>query len=143
MDERFDDVSKRACCECFVDLHLSAVRCSCSADRYSCLSHMRNLCPCPYNKRSFLYRYTIDELNILVEALEQRKLSSMFKWGNIDGNYCASPAIRSSQPGGDKGKKTDEVMQDVEARGKEQMEPRGKVRSSIEMMNVKEENDNE
>lgn len=143
MDERFDDVSKRACCECFVDLHLSAVRCSCSADRYSCLSHMRNLCPCPYNKRSFLYRYTIDELNILVEALEQRKLSSMFKWGNIDGNYCASPAIRSSQPGGDKGKKTDEVMQDVEAGGKEQMEARGKVRSSIEMMNVKEENDNE
>lgn len=144
MDERFDDVSKRACCECFVDLYLSAVQCSCSADRYSCLSHMRNLCPCPYNKRSFLYRYTIDELNILVEALEQRKLSSMFKWGNIDGNYCASPAIRSSQqPGGDKGKKTDEVMQDVEAGGKEQMEARGKVRSIIEMMNVKEENDNE
>ncbi|CDY07685.1 BnaA03g18260D [Brassica napus] len=143
MKESFDDVSKRACCVCFVDLHLSAVQCSCSADRYSCLSHMKNLCACPYDKKSFLYRYTIDELNILAEALEQRKLSCMFKWGNIDGNYCASPAIRSSQPGGDKGKTTDEVMQDVETGGKEQMKARGKVRSIIEIMNVKEENDNE
>ncbi|KAL0710983.1 hypothetical protein Bca4012_017961 [Brassica carinata] len=144
MDERFDDVSKRACCECFVDLYLSAVQCSCSADRYSCLSHTRNLCACPCGKKSFLYRYTIDELNILVEALEQLKLSSMFKWGNIDGNYCASPAIRSSQqPGGDKGEKTDEVMQDVEAGGKEQIKARGKVRSIIEIVNVKEENNNE
>ncbi|CAH8390601.1 unnamed protein product [Eruca vesicaria subsp. sativa] len=141
-----DDVSKRACCVCFVDLHLSAVKCSCSTDRYSCLSHMRDLCPCPCYKKSFLYRYTIDELNILVEALEQLKLSSMFKWGNIDCNYCAAPAIRSSQPG-DKGKKTDEVMTsnnnnnkrtDVEAGDKKQ-----KVRSIIEMLNVKEENDDE
>ncbi|KAF3514553.1 hypothetical protein F2Q69_00001910 [Brassica cretica] len=113
MEESFDDVSKRACCVCFVDLHLSAVQ------------------------------YTIDELNILAEALEQRKLSCMFKWGNIDGNYCASPAIRSSQAGGDKGKTTDEVMQDAETGGKEQMKARGKVRSIIEIMNVKEENDNE
>ncbi|KAF3549433.1 hypothetical protein DY000_02002137 [Brassica cretica] len=137
MEESFDDVSKRACCVCFVDLHLSAVQCSCSADRYSCLSHMRNLCACPYDKKSFLYRYTIDELNILAEALEQRKLSCMFKWGNIDGNYCASPAIRSSQAGGDKGKTTDEVMQDAETGGKEQMKARGKVRSIIDIMNVK------
>ncbi|CAH2058772.1 unnamed protein product [Thlaspi arvense] len=154
MDKSYDDVSKRECCVCFADLHFSAVQCSCSADRYSCLSHMRNLCACPCDGKSFLYRHTIDELNILVEALELHKLSSMFRWGNIDRNCYASPAIKSSQPR-DKGKKTDEVImpcnnnsnnnntrKDVEAGTKEQTKPR-KARSIMEILNAKEGNDDQ
>ncbi|KAF8084870.1 hypothetical protein N665_0694s0004 [Sinapis alba] len=150
MDKSYDDVSKRECCFCFVDLHLSAVQCSCSDERYSCLSHVKNLCACPSGKKSFLYRYTIDELNVLVEALELQKLSSMFRWGNFDRNYYASsPAIKSSQPG-DKGKKADEVVpcnnnndntrKDVEAGGKEQGKTKVKARSIMEIMKG---NDNE
>ncbi|KAG2326440.1 hypothetical protein Bca4012_035387 [Brassica carinata] len=159
MDKSFDDgVSKRECCFCFVDLHLSAVQCSCSDERYSCLSHVKNLCACPSGKKSFLYRYTIDELNILVEALELQKLSSMFRWGNFDRNYYASsssPAVKSSQPGGDKGKKTDEVVvpcsnnndnntrKDVEAGGKEQGKTKVKARSIMEIMKGNDDDDDE
>ncbi|KAJ4872120.1 putative inactive lysine-specific demethylase JMJ19 [Raphanus sativus] len=117
MDERFDDVSKRACCECFVDLYLSAVQCSCSADRYSCLSHMRNLCPCPYNKRSFLYRWQL--LALLLPS-------------EVHNNLV-----------GTKARKQMKLCKMLKLEVREQMEARGKVRSIIEMMNVKEENDNE
>ncbi|CAH8315662.1 unnamed protein product [Eruca vesicaria subsp. sativa] len=146
MDKSYDDVSKKECCFCFVDLHLSAVKCSCSDERYSCLSHVRNLCACPSGKKSFLYRYPIEELNVLVEALELLKLSSMFRWTNFDRNYnnASSPAVKSSQPG-DKGKKADEVVpcndnnnstrKDVEAGGKEQGKTKVKARSIVEILN--------
>ncbi|XP_024003878.1 probable inactive lysine-specific demethylase JMJ19 [Eutrema salsugineum] len=150
MDKSYDDVSKRECCICIAHLYLSAVQCSCSADRYSCLSHVKKLCACPWDSKSLLYRYTTDELDILVEALEQHKLSAMFRWGNVDRNYCASRGITSSQPG-DAGKKTDEDMpcnnnnnsgKDVEGGTKEQMKPR-KARLIMEIMNAKEGNDDE
>uniref|UniRef100_A0A1J3JML8 Putative inactive lysine-specific demethylase JMJ19 n=1 Tax=Noccaea caerulescens TaxID=107243 RepID=A0A1J3JML8_NOCCA len=149
IDESYDAVSRRECCVCFGDLHLSAVRCSCSGERYSCLTDMRKLCGCPWDKKSFVYRYTVEELDILVEALEG-KLSSMFRWGNIDRNYFASPVViaTSSQPE-DKGKETDEVMpwknspmKDVEGGSKEQTKPR-KARSIMDILNDKERNDGE
>ncbi|KAL1209805.1 putative inactive lysine-specific demethylase JMJ19 [Cardamine amara subsp. amara] len=142
MDESYDAVSKRECCECFWDLHLSAVKCSCSPDRYSCPSHMRKLCACPWDKKIFLYRYTIDELNYLVEALASKKLSCMYQWVRINQEYCASPAMTSSQPE-DKGKKVDEVMpcndsrEDDVAGIKEQVKGKVKARSMAEMLNVK------
>ncbi|CAH8263799.1 unnamed protein product [Arabidopsis lyrata] len=68
MDKSYDAVTKRECYVCLGDLYLSAVNCSCSADRYSCLGHMRKLCACPCDRKSFLYMYNIDELNLLVEA---------------------------------------------------------------------------
>ncbi|XP_010505547.1 PREDICTED: probable inactive lysine-specific demethylase JMJ19 [Camelina sativa] len=143
MDKSYDAVSKRECCVCLGDLYLSAVKCSCSADRYSCLSHMRKLCACPFDRKSFLYRYTVDELNILVEALEGKKLSSMFRWTGIEQRYCAYPAAttRSSQPEEAKGKETDEVTRcnitrkDVAAGTREPT--RGKARSMAEILKVK------
>lgn len=145
MDESYDAVSKRECCECFGDLHLSGVKCSCSPDRYSCLSHMRKLCDCPHDRKTFLYRYTMDELNLLVEGLESKKLSAMFKWVGIEQKHCASPAMKSSQPE-DKGKKVEEVMpfnnsrEDDVAGIKEQGKAKVKARSMAEILNTKEGN---
>lgn len=149
MDKSYDAVSKRECCVCFADLHLSAVQCSCSVDRYSCLSHMRKLCACPCDKKSFLYRYTIDELNILVEALMDSKLSVMFRWGNIDRTYSASLVAMTSSQSEDKEKKTDEVTpgditrKDFAGGSKDQTKVRVKARSMVDILNVKEGNDDE
>lgn len=142
MDTSSDAVSKRECCVCLGDLYLSAVKCLCSADRYSCLSHMRKLCACPLDRKSFLYRYTIDELNLLVEALEGKKLSSMFRWTGIEQKYCAFPATTSSQSEEEKGNTTDEVTacnitrKDVAAGTKEQT--RVKEKTMAEILNDKE-----
>ncbi|XP_048232794.1 putative lysine-specific demethylase JMJ16 isoform X2 [Ricinus communis] len=78
MDQDFDALIKRECSICFYDLHLSAVRCQCSADRYSCLIHSKQLCSCAWSEKIFLFRYEISELNTLLEALEG-KLSSVYK----------------------------------------------------------------
>ncbi|KAB5568254.1 hypothetical protein DKX38_002047 [Salix brachista] len=79
MDKNFDAVSKRECSICFYDLHLSAVRCSCSMDRYSCLNHAKQLCSCAWSEKIFVFRYEISKLNILIEALEG-KLSAVYRW---------------------------------------------------------------
>ncbi|VVB02673.1 unnamed protein product [Arabis nemorensis] len=141
MDKSYDAVSKRECCVCFADLYLSAVQCSCSADRYSCLSHMRKLCACRCDKKSFLYRYTIDELNILVDALMDSKLSLMFRWGNIDRTYSASPVVMTSPQTEDKCKKTDEITpsdntrKDFAAESKDQTKARVKARLMVDILN--------
>ena len=70
MDNDFDLHKERECFSCFYDLHLSAVGCKCSPDRYSCLRHSYLLCSCGMDERFVLFRYTMNELSTLVEALE-------------------------------------------------------------------------
>lgn len=70
MDSDFDLYKERECFSCFYDLHLSAVGCECSPERFSCLKHSNLFCLCGTNRRFALLRYTINELNKLVEALE-------------------------------------------------------------------------
>ncbi|MED6179392.1 hypothetical protein PIB30_000505 [Stylosanthes scabra] len=70
MDRDFDSYDERECFSCFYDLHISAVGCECSRDKYSCLKHSKLLCSCAMEKRFVLFRYTTDELKSLVEALE-------------------------------------------------------------------------
>ncbi|KAL3531223.1 hypothetical protein ACH5RR_010545 [Cinchona calisaya] len=72
-------IQKRECSICRYDLHLSAIGCSCSPDRYACLLHAKNLCSCCWTARYLLFRYDINELNILVEALEG-KLDAIYRW---------------------------------------------------------------
>ncbi|KAF3436140.1 hypothetical protein FNV43_RR23232 [Rhamnella rubrinervis] len=79
MDKHFDTTIKRECSICLFDLHMSAAGCPCSADRYSCLNHAKQLCSCPWSQKYFLFRHEISELNLLLEALGG-KLSSMYKW---------------------------------------------------------------
>lgn len=70
METDFDLKDERECFSCFYDLHLSAVSCKCSPDKFSCLKHVNLLCSCEVDNRCVLYRHAINELNMLVEALE-------------------------------------------------------------------------
>ncbi|KAK8650135.1 hypothetical protein V6N13_139784 [Hibiscus sabdariffa] len=83
MDSTFDATSERECSICFFDLHLSAAGCHCSPDRYACLNHAKQLCSCARGAQVFLFRYDINELNILVDALEG-KLSAIYRWARLD-----------------------------------------------------------
>jgi histone demethylase JARID1 len=79
MENEFDFRTKRECAICYYDLHFSAAFCLCSPNRYSCLNHIKQLCTCPWSDKSYLFRYKITDLNVLVEALEG-KSNSIEKW---------------------------------------------------------------
>lgn len=83
MENTFDATTERECTKCFFDLHLSAAGCRCSPDKYTCLNHAEHLCSCAWGSRFSLFRYDINELNILVEALEG-KLSAIYRWARLD-----------------------------------------------------------
>ncbi|PQM36271.1 putative lysine-specific demethylase JMJ16 isoform X1 [Prunus yedoensis var. nudiflora] len=83
MKSNFDATSKKECSICLRDLHFSAAFCPCSADRYSCLLHAKQLCSCAWSDKVFLYRHRIDDLYLLLDALEG-KLDAVFKWGKDD-----------------------------------------------------------
>ncbi|XP_010934317.1 putative lysine-specific demethylase JMJ16 [Elaeis guineensis] len=83
MDADFDANCERECIVCHYDLHLSAAGCPCSPDRFACLRHAKQLCSCAWSTRFFLFRYEINELNVLVDALGG-KLSAVHKWGLSD-----------------------------------------------------------
>ncbi|KDO44524.1 hypothetical protein CISIN_1g0443882mg, partial [Citrus sinensis] len=92
MESNFDATSERECSVCLFDLHLSAVGCHCSSDRYACLIHAKNFCSCAWGSKFFLYRYDTSELNILVEALEG-KLSAVYRWARLDLGLALSSFI--------------------------------------------------
>ncbi|KAJ0113589.1 hypothetical protein Patl1_01765 [Pistacia atlantica] len=83
MGEDFDVSSKKECSICLYDLHLSAVSCPCSANIYSCLNHVKQLCSCALSEKIFLFRYEISELDVLAEAVEG-KLSAVYRWARND-----------------------------------------------------------
>ncbi|KAG2536839.1 lysine-specific demethylase JMJ703-like isoform X2 [Panicum virgatum] len=74
------DSADRECAFCYYDLHLSACGCPCSPEKYTCLVHAKQLCSCDWSKRLFLFRYDVNELNILADALGG-KLSAIHRWG--------------------------------------------------------------
>ncbi|PKI41359.1 putative lysine-specific demethylase JMJ16 [Punica granatum] len=102
MESNFDSVCERECIICLFDLHLSAVGCHCSPDRYACLDHAKQLCSCAWGSKYFLFRYDINELNILVEALEG-KLSAIYRWARFDLGLALSSYV-SNQTSGVTGK---------------------------------------
>jgi len=83
MDCNFDSTNERECFSCYYDLHFSAVGCECCSERFACLEHAKQICACAWNRKFFLYRYDITELDILVEALEG-KLSAIYRWATLD-----------------------------------------------------------
>ncbi|KAK7245357.1 hypothetical protein RIF29_40197 [Crotalaria pallida] len=96
MDGTFDATGKRECSICMRDLHLSAVVCSCSEDKFACLDHAKQLCSCTWIKKTLLYRYEISQLNFLHQALNG-KLSAVYKWAKEDlGLTVASLASKGS-----------------------------------------------
>lgn len=93
MDKKFDSLGEKECVNCFYDLHLSAVGCLCSYDRFSCLNHADKLCLCEPSRRFYLFRYDLNQLNTLVEALEGDFNASQ-KWlGGLDSNEDVSPTM--------------------------------------------------
>ncbi|XP_047326516.1 putative lysine-specific demethylase JMJ16 isoform X2 [Impatiens glandulifera] len=94
MESDFDSTIERECSICLFDLHLSAAGCSCSPDKYACLSHAYQLCSCSQDMKNFLVRYDINELNILVEALGG-KLSAIYRWARLDFGVSLTSHISS------------------------------------------------
>ncbi|XP_051128877.1 lysine-specific demethylase JMJ18-like [Andrographis paniculata] len=70
IDKHVDLNAERECFSCFYDLHLFAAYCDCSSDKFACLKHANLTCGCDPDSRHVLLRYTIDELNTLIKALE-------------------------------------------------------------------------
>ncbi|XP_041028922.1 lysine-specific demethylase JMJ18-like [Juglans microcarpa x Juglans regia] len=70
MERDFDVEKERECSSCYYDLHLSAASCKCSPDQFSCLKHANHFCSCEIDNRFVLLRYSMSELNTLVDALE-------------------------------------------------------------------------
>ncbi|XP_074348626.1 lysine-specific demethylase JMJ18-like [Apium graveolens] len=83
MEKDIDLTNERECFSCFYDLHLSFACCKCSSDRFACLKHANILCSCEGDNRTVLLRYTMVELNTLVEALEG-KLIALKAWASAD-----------------------------------------------------------
>lgn len=92
MDKNFDANRKRECSICFYDLHFSAACCPCSMDRYSCLNHVKQLCSCAWSEKIFLFRFSISDLNVLIEALEG-KLSAVYRWAREELQLSLTPYI--------------------------------------------------
>ncbi|OMO83212.1 hypothetical protein CCACVL1_11500 [Corchorus capsularis] len=83
MEKDFDLESERECFSCFYDLHLSACTCKCSPERFACLKHVKNFCRCKDEDKFVLLRYTIEELKMLVNALEGG-LDAVNVWASED-----------------------------------------------------------
>ncbi|XP_056854160.1 putative lysine-specific demethylase JMJ16 isoform X2 [Raphanus sativus] len=96
MHSNFDATNERECCICFFDLHLSAAGCRCSPEKYSCLTHVKQLCSCPWVTKYYLFRYDMDELNVLLEAVEG-KLSSVYRWARQDLGLALSENLSGSK----------------------------------------------
>ncbi|KAJ8945626.1 hypothetical protein NQ314_009157 [Rhamnusium bicolor] len=71
-DERQCEICKTTC-------FLSAMTCKCSSDILVCLRHYKNLCECPPQNRTLRYRYTLDELPVMLKALKL-KAESFDHW---------------------------------------------------------------
>ncbi|KAG8084850.1 hypothetical protein GUJ93_ZPchr0010g9654 [Zizania palustris] len=92
MDPEFDSTD-RECALCYYDLHLSACGCPCCPETYACLVHAKQLCSCDWDKRFFLFRYDVNELNILADALGG-KLSAIHRWGVSDLGLSLSSCVK-------------------------------------------------
>ncbi|CAN6351393.1 unnamed protein product [Urochloa humidicola] len=89
MDKCYDSTD-RECFSCFYDLHLSAVSCQCSPNRFACLNHTDILCSCEMDKKIAFFRYSMEELNTLVAALEGDR-TAVCLWGQDHlGLVCSS-----------------------------------------------------
>uniref|UniRef100_A0A7N0U9Q5 Uncharacterized protein n=1 Tax=Kalanchoe fedtschenkoi TaxID=63787 RepID=A0A7N0U9Q5_KALFE len=99
MDSDLDEEIRRECCICHCDLYLSAIGCSCSTDKFSCLNHAKQLCACPWRSRVLLFRYENNQLKLLVEALEG-KLSAAYRWAKESLGLLVQTQVRqvTNQP---------------------------------------------
>ncbi|GIX89785.1 hypothetical protein CEXT_172121, partial [Caerostris extrusa] len=63
---------ERQCSYCKTTCFLSAVTCSCNDSQLVCIAHRDKLCSCPPEEHTLLYRYTLDELPVMLNRLKVR-----------------------------------------------------------------------
>uniref|UniRef100_A0AAQ5XM49 [histone H3]-trimethyl-L-lysine(4) demethylase n=1 Tax=Amphiprion ocellaris TaxID=80972 RepID=A0AAQ5XM49_AMPOC len=63
---------ERQCAKCRTTCYLSAVTCPCSPGVLVCLYHISDLCSCPVSNYTLNYRYTLDHLFPMMNAVQQR-----------------------------------------------------------------------
>ncbi|XP_060736957.1 lysine-specific demethylase 5B-B isoform X5 [Tachysurus vachellii] len=66
---------ERQCCKCRTTCYLSALTCTCRPGEQVCLHHADQLCSCPASKYTFRYRFTLDDLLPMMNAVKQRAQS--------------------------------------------------------------------
>nr|TKW09540.1 hypothetical protein SEVIR_6G108800v2 [Setaria viridis] len=104
MDKDYDSTD-RECFSCFYDLHMSAISCQCSPNRFACLNHTNILCSCEMERKIAFFRYSMDELNTLVAALEGDQ-TAVCLWGQDHlGLVCPSGNVQKRKM--DSGKSTE------------------------------------
>lgn len=84
MDSSYDSTDERECESCKYDLHLSAVGCECCPERFACLLHGHLLCSCPWSKKTLFYRYPLEQLSLLLAAVEGRP-GAVANWAQQNG----------------------------------------------------------
>uniref|UniRef100_M4AAL1 [histone H3]-trimethyl-L-lysine(4) demethylase n=1 Tax=Xiphophorus maculatus TaxID=8083 RepID=M4AAL1_XIPMA len=63
---------ERQCAKCRTTCYLSAITCPCSPGVLVCLYHINSLCSCPVSNYTLNYRYTMDDLFPMMNAVKQR-----------------------------------------------------------------------
>nr|XP_030700252.1 lysine-specific demethylase 5B isoform X3 [Globicephala melas] len=63
---------ERQCVKCKTTCFMSAISCSCKPGLLVCLHHVKELCSCPSYKYKLRYRYTLDDLYPMMNALKLR-----------------------------------------------------------------------
>ncbi|XP_075458456.1 lysine-specific demethylase 5A isoform X2 [Ascaphus truei] len=66
---------ERQCTSCRTTCFLSALTCSCDAERLVCLHHPGELCPCPMQNKCLRYRYSLEDLPSLLHGVKSRAQS--------------------------------------------------------------------
>ncbi|XP_068151533.1 lysine-specific demethylase 5 isoform X2 [Drosophila tropicalis] len=70
---------ERHCQECNTTCFLSAVACECNEKLIVCLRHYTVLCGCAPEKHTLIYRYTLDEMPLMLQKLKV-KAHSFERW---------------------------------------------------------------
>ncbi|XP_005179423.1 lysine-specific demethylase 5 isoform X2 [Musca domestica] len=91
---------ERHCQECNTTCFLSAVSCECTKG-IVCLRHYTVLCTCPPEKHTLLYRYTLDEMPLMLQKLKS-KAQSFERWLSrcrdiVDANTPTSVTLQELQ----------------------------------------------
>uniref|UniRef100_A0A4W5KDI6 [histone H3]-trimethyl-L-lysine(4) demethylase n=1 Tax=Hucho hucho TaxID=62062 RepID=A0A4W5KDI6_9TELE len=63
---------ERQCAKCRTTCYLSAITCPCSPGRLVCLHHIQDLCSCSLTNYTLNYRFTLDDLYPMMNAVKQR-----------------------------------------------------------------------
>ncbi|XP_061839855.1 lysine-specific demethylase 5B-B isoform X2 [Nerophis lumbriciformis] len=63
---------ERQCLKCRTTCYLSAITCTCSPGMLVCLHHISDLCSCPVTNYTLNYRYTLEDLLPMMNAVRQR-----------------------------------------------------------------------